>query len=436
MDSDDETRDGRGAQRRDLLTWLALAGFGLLLSGVAAAVGARLGTAAPPFLGRYAPGVSPLLLLPAAVAGGVLWLAARGAWERLSWPAVFILGYAAALAWGAALTLADGVAGLTTPLANPDGPGSDVSDVGDAPLAWLRHFTDAGAPHSRHTWGHPPGPVLLLWSLRRAGLTDDLLLGLLLTAAGALAVPLVLYVARSTTGDLNTRRYAPVLMLAPYALWSAASVDAVVPLLGAAMAVAGVRASERRGWAGALWGLAAGVLLGVAALFAYAAAWLGLSVICLYFARRRPLLNVLTGAGALIPVLAAQGFGFSWVAGMFSAQADYANEVQPYRAPVWWLALSLAALLLAAGPPLVASLRKSRNTPAWPFLVGAGAAVLFSLLTGFARGGVEYAWLAFFPWLTIAATAPHRQAGPAPERPLLLTAAGAVVAIALAAVLE
>lgn len=423
-------------QRRDLATWLALAGVGLLLCWVAVSLDARLGAASPPFLGRYAPSAPVWLLGAVAVAAAVLWLSAGRLWERAPWPAVLAGGYVATLAWGVSLALRDGPAGLAASLTDLDGPGGDVADVGDDPGGWLAGFTDSDAAHSRHTWGHPPGPVLLLWSLRRLGLGDDLLLASLVAAVGALVVPLVLHVARSACGDLNARRYVPVLALAPYALWSAGSMDAVAAVLGAAMAAAGVVATERRGRRAAVWGLGAGVLLGVAALFAYAAAWLGLSVICLYFARRRPLLNVLTGVGALAPVLAAQAFGFSWTAGLLSARADHADEIAPYRAALWWAGLSLVALLLAAGPPMVASLRKLRNTPAWPFLMGAGAAVVFSVLTGFARGGAEHAWLAFFPWLTIAATAPERQAGPPPEAPLLLAGAGAISAIALAAVLR
>jgi hypothetical protein len=92
-------------------------------------------------------------------------------------------------------------------------------------------------------------------------------------------------------------------------------------------------------------------------------------------------------------------------------------------------------LALAAGPPLYASLRKVRNTPGWPFLVGAAAAVLFSIATGFARGGVEHAWLTFFPWLTVAAVAPARQAGSPVPAPLLLVGVGAATAIVIEAVL-
>ncbi|MBX6722797.1 MAG: hypothetical protein IRY92_06140, partial [Dactylosporangium sp.] len=211
----------------------------------------------------------------------------------------------------------------------------------------------------------------------------------------------------------------------------------VVAALGAGMVAAGVRASApgRTGWSAGLWATASGVLLGLAAMFSYAAPWLGLSVVCLYFARRRPFLNAATGLGALLPVLAADLAGFGWVDGLLGAQADFATRIGPYRSHLWWSALSLVVLLLAAGPPLVASLRKLRNTPGWPFLVGAGAAVAFSLAAGFARGGVEHAWLAFFPWLTVAAVAPERQGGPLPRTPVALVAVGAATAVVIEAVL-
>jgi len=92
-------------------------------------------------------------------------------------------------------------------------------------------------------------------------------------------------------------------------------------------------------------------------------------------------------------------------------------------------------LLLATGPPLVASVRKLRNTPGWPFLVGAATAVLASILAGIARGGVEHAWLPFFPWLTVAAVAPESQGGEPVPAPLFLVGVGAVAAVVIQAVL-
>ena len=119
--------------------------------------------------------------------------------------------------------------------------------------------------------------------------------------------------------------------------------------------------------------------------------------------------------GALLPVLAAQAAGFGWFEGLLVARDDYVARVEPNRSALAWSAISVVVLLLAAGPPLVRSMRRIRNTPGWPFLVGAGVAVAFSFVAGLARGGAEAAWLPFFPWLTVAAVAPPVQGGePAP----------------------
>ena len=89
---------------------------------------------------------------------------------------------------------------------------------------------------------------------------------------------------------MAARRYAPVLILAPYAVWVAVSVDVVVAVLGAAMVAMGVRASARPRPAGRRrrWALACGVHArpGRAVLVRRTVARACRSV-CLYFARRR-----------------------------------------------------------------------------------------------------------------------------------------------------
>jgi hypothetical protein len=226
-------------------------------------------------------------------------------------------------------------------------------------------------------------------------------------------------------------------MLAPYAVWVAVSVDVVVAVLGAVVVLLGVVASDRdrTGWPSAVWALACGVALGVAALFSYAAPWLGLSAVCLYFARRRPFLNLATGLGALLPVYAAQAAGFSWIDGLLMARHDFATRVEPKGSAVAWSVVSILVLVLAAGPVLVRSAWRTRNTPGWPFLVGAGVAVAYSIGAGLARGGAEAAWLPFFPWLTVAAVAPPVQGDEAAPPPVLLVAVGASIAIVVEAVL-
>ncbi|MBO0868275.1 MAG: hypothetical protein J2P15_06885 [Micromonosporaceae bacterium] len=422
---------------RALVGWLALVAAGLVLTLWAVRSGARLGTASAPFLGRYRLQLSPLTLLAPAVAAGVLLLAQRGWFDRARFGLVLGAGYLGGLGWALALALADGVAGLTRPLLNPDNYQSDVAGVADDPLGYLRTFTNPTTPHSPAARGHPPGPVLALWALHRLGVTDQLALAVLVTAVGVATIPLVLVAVHGVCGPVPARRYAPVLILAPYAIWVAVSTDVFVTVLGAGMVAAGVWASaaKRRGPRAGAWSALAGVALGTAALFSYAAGWLGLSLVCLYFARRRPFLNLATGLGALLPVLVADRLGFGYVNGLLLARDDFATRVQPYRSVLWWSLISLVALLVAAGPPLSASLRRVRTTPGWPFLVGAGCAVVFSILAGIARGGVEHAWLAFFPWLTVAAVAPREQGGPPVPAPLLLTATGALTAVVVEAVL-
>jgi hypothetical protein len=424
-------------QWTDLLCWLLLAALGLGLTGWAVHVGARLGTASAPFLGRYRFQLSPLSLLAPAVAATVLFSLATGWFERARWGLVLTTSYVGGLAWAIALALVDGGAGLTRSLLDPDNYLTDIGAVGNSPLSYLYNFTANVPGHSVSARGHPPGPVLLLWALHRAGLTNDLWLALLITAVGALTIPLVLGSVREVCGDTAARRYTSVLILAPYAIWVAVSMDAFVAVLGAAMIAVGVRASSPRhtGLRAAGWAALAGALLGLAALFSYSAPWLGLCLVCLYFARRRPFLNLTTGLGALLPIVAANALGFAWLTGLATARSDYTTRIEPNRSVIWWSVISLVALLLAVGPALYSSLRKLRNTPGWPFLVGGFVAVLFSVLAGLARGGVEHAWLAFFPWLTVAAVAPERQAGPPVPAPLLLSGVGALSAIVIEALL-
>jgi len=421
-------------ERNDLAGWLILVSVGLLVTWLAVEGGARLGTASAPFLGRYRFEISPLSLVAPAVAAGILFAAVRRRFDAAPWWIVRAGSAVGLFTWALSLALVDGLAGLTRSL-TPDSYLGDVHEVGDNPVNYLGTFTDRSEEHTVATRGHPPAPVLLLWALQRLGITDSFGLALMVTAVGALSAPLVLSAVRDVSGETFARHFAPVLMLAPYAVWLAVSMDAVVLTISAAMTVAGLRATRHRGWRAASWAVLAGLLLGLAALFSYAAAWLGLSIICIYFARRRAALNLFSGIGVLAPVLLASAVGFVWTDGLSTAYADFASRIEPDRSALWWSLISICALLLAVGPPLYASLRKVRNTPGWPFMMGAASAVLFSIGAGLARGGIEHAWLPFFPWLTVAAIAPEEQGGEPVGSPVLLVAVGALTAIVIEAVL-
>lgn len=421
----------------DLAGWLVLAAAGLGVTALAVYIGARLGTASAPFLGRYRVRIGPLSLLAPAVATGVLAAGLAGWLDRLRWGVLLAVGWLAGLAWALALALTDGTEGLTRSLVDADTYASDVAAVDDHPLRYLADYVRDAQSHSFAARGHPPGAVLLLWGLGHLGVHSALALGVLVTALGTLAVPAVLYAVGDVCGHPTARLYLPVLVLAPYAIWVAVSVDGVEAALGALAVAAGVRASgqARRGWSAAGWSVACGMLLGIAGMVGYAVVWLGLSVVLLYFARRRPFLNVGTGLGALVPIVVVNRMGFDWLAGIAAARSDFTTRIEPHRSALWWSLISLATLVLACGPALYASARKIRNTPAWPFLVGSAIAVLFSLAAGLARGGAEAAWLPFFPWLTVAAVAPERPGGDPPPPPWPLVAGGAVTAVIIEALL-
>ncbi|MEV0840911.1 hypothetical protein AB0I55_15285 [Actinocatenispora sera] len=402
--TDSERPARRDRTATDLGGWLLLVALGLAAVALA---GTPAGGAVPPVLAGYRFAPSPWLAAAAALAaaaiGGQAVLARLA--RRPPFIAVQAVAYLAALGWALALG-----AGRRHAPANP---------VTGGPLGYLHEFVDRNA-----VGGRPPGAGLLLWAIDALGLPGTLTV----TALGALTVPLLLGAARNICGDTPARGFAPVLVLAPYGALVAGATDGVAAALGAGLVAAGARASDRgrTGWPATGWALLAGLLLGLAALFSYPAVWLGGSVVLLYFARRRAFLNLATGLGALVlPVVATAG-GYAWTAGLVAARGSAGPAL-------WWGGIGLVTLLMLTGPPVVASLRKVRNTPGWPGLVGAGVAVAFTVLGGFAGPDVATAWLPFFGWATIAVTAPRTQAGPPVPVPLLLTGSGALVGLLVAA---
>lgn len=421
----------------DAARWCLLVAAGLVLTAVAVVAHLRLGTASAPFIGRYRIKLDAGTLVAPAVALSVL-AAVRSRWhERVSWRWLLIGGYAASVAWALGLAFVDGGNGLASPVDGPDEYLPDVSAVHGDPIGFLSSFVGhaTSADYTIATRQHPPGPVLLLWALRHIGFTRPATLGLTITLIGCATVPLVAMCVRSLCGQLAARRLVPVLALAPYTVWLAVSMDAVTMTLCAAAITCGVLAGERdrSSW----WAVPSGLLLGVGALFSYSAGWLGITVLVLYFVRRRPKLIMIAGIAALLPLGLVRLAGFVWPDGLTAAQADFSLRVGPQRSWVLWIFLDLVVLVMACGPAIVAAGRKLRRSPGWPFLVGAVLAVGFALGSGLSRGEVERSWLPFYPWLLVPAIAPERVDGdrPAPT-PILLVALGAAGAIIIEAVLQ
>src|SRR4051812_17889643 len=239
---------------RDAVGWTVLTAVGLALTWLAIRSGAQLGTAGAPFLGRYRWEIGPGSLLAPAVAVVVIAVAARSWLDRAPWWTVVTLSYLSGLGWALALAFANGASGLTRALSDPDEYPADLSRIGIDPLGFVRHFTADAGHLSVATRGHPPGPALLAWVLDRVS-PDRLTMGLLITALGVVTIPLVLIAVRGPCGEVAARRSLPVLVLAPYAVWVAVSLDAVAATLGAATVAVGVHASAdgRTGWRSAAW---------------------------------------------------------------------------------------------------------------------------------------------------------------------------------------
>jgi hypothetical protein len=369
------------------------------------------------------------LTLAAAVAALIATLVVLGGlrrWsDRVAWPYLLAGAFVVSAAWSVCLALAGphGLGGT----AGQGGLLEEAAAIGDAPGAYLR---SSGGPVAA---GLPRGATLAVWALERLGLRSAAGVGLALTLAGCLAVPLVLIAVRSLCHEPAARRLAPVLVIAPYALWLADSVDGLVLALTAAAIACGTVGSEPRRTP--VWAAAAGLLLGVASLISYVAWLLAAAVVITYFVRRRPLPNLITGIAFLVPLFAAQLAGFVWSEGFSAARTQVAGDA-PRQSLAAWLLVDIVAVLAVTGPTVVASARKIRRTPGWPFLVGAGIGLAFAVATGLSRGDAERVLLPFLPWLQVAAVAPERR--PATDAPMertaavfpaLLTAVGAALAI-------
>jgi hypothetical protein len=416
----------------DAATWLLLVVGGLALTALARRLDLRVGVPGAPFTGEYRFKVEVGTALAPAVALLVLGGVRAGVVERLGWRRLLLVSYGAALAWSLALAVVDGGNGLAFPIANGNEYLRDLPAVG-SPATFVRHFVGNAGHFTVATRTHPPAPVLLLWLLRRLGVTRPSTIGVVVTALGCATVPAVAVAMRSLCGETAARRLLPALVLAPYAVWVAVSMDGVTAALCAVSIALGVLASEPGRTP--RWALGSGVALGVAALFSYAVGWLAATLLVVCFLRRRATTIAMIGAGALLPVALARIAGFVWPDGLTAAQADWSLRVGPHRSWLLWAVLDVVVLVVACGPHVVTAARRVRRTPGWPFLVGAGVGVVFAIGSGLARGEVERSFLPFFPWLLVPVTGRDDDGEPA-KPSLLLLALGAAAAVVIESVLR
>jgi methylthioxylose transferase len=383
---------------------------------------------APPLFLSWSPVISPVFGVPLAL-GALLVLAVPA---LLRMPRVAFLLAVMAFVFAASVALAaqdlapretccsrDGVAAvLAAPINRPT---DYLHNVGMVRLYGPREFARAypwlarPAKHrlSLRAMTHPPGAVLLAWSLDGAAHDDGAVVALLIVMIGSLAV-VPAYLLGRELHDEHTGRVAALLFATcPIVLlYTATAFDAAFMTVGA-FAMAALAAAPRR----TLWAVAGGALAAPAVtltygLFALLPIAAGLFLIALRTVRPRAVLA--RGAAALgsfvVTILLLQ-----WIAGIhLPAAFATAQRVQHDLADVrmrsfgyWTFGGNVVAFLVAAGLGLsslfvlqtVRAWRRRRpglETILWVAMIG-------SSLMGVLRGETEHLWMFFVPMLAAAA---------------------------------
>ncbi len=361
--------------------------------------GARLRILAPPIIGRFRlgpPGRLLALALPVTTAA-LLVAQLPGLAARLRWRHVLVIGTLAAIAWAVALALVDGPDGLTRPMELRGHYLLDVDQVG-SPGPFLRGFTSHIDDYGTHIRSHPPGLVLVLWGMARAGMGGSGWAAALVIAGGASAVPAVLLTTRELAGEALARRAMPFVVLAPAALYVASTGDALFAGVAAWAAAAVVLATGRPSRRGD--GLAAigGAGFGVALLLSYGSVLVLLLPAVAIAARRRWRLAGLAALGATAVLGLAALAGFWWIDGLLTTRLEYLESVASVRPYGYFLLANLAALAIIVGPATLAGIRRLRGPMA--LVVGpALAMVAIANLSGMSKGEVERIWLPFAVFL-------------------------------------
>jgi hypothetical protein len=419
------------AARSATLAVLGLAAAVWLAGMLAVHTSSRIG--APPFAGRWRllPPWPSGLAMAAAVAAAVVGVATRTTYvSRIRWCSLLAGSLLGALVWSVALALVDGPAEL---LGSLGGRYDYLAAIGHAgsPGTFLDGFLVGHAAWPLHVQGHPPGMVLLLLGLDAIGLARVGVIAAVVLVGGSATVPAVLVATRNLAGEVAARRLAPVLVLAPAAIWWS-SADALFAGVAAWAVALSVLATGRRGPASWVLALAAGVLGAASLMLSYGLVLLGGVPVAVGVWRRRFAPLATSAAVVAVAYVAVRAAGFDWWGGLEATRAAYERGVAQDRPYLVFLVANLVVFAVAVGPAAVAGLlRLVRPGRAKPLAVMAGAAmacVVVADLSGFSKGEVERIWLPFVPWVAVATEA-------LPERKAWLIASG-LTAVVLAVVLE
>jgi hypothetical protein len=393
--------------RRATLTALALVAWAVLLLvarlwGEAILESGRvIRLAAPPVVG-WDDWTFDLRVVFPAVTGVAGVVAAPLMARRLPWRWVLVGFAALAALWAVSLALTMGTSGLLRPLVlRGDEYLLDVPNVG-SPGRFLEGFVDNIDQYVVHVRSHPPGFVVILWTLDWIGLGGRGWAAALCIGGGASAVPAVLIATRQLVDEDAARRAAPFLALAPAAIWIATTADAFFAGVGAWAATAVILALHREGRRSDVLALLGGIGFGVLLMLAYALALVGLIpfVVAVVRRRARPVVMAGLGAAAVLGVVAL--FGFWWPEGLDATSEQYRLSVAKDRPLRYFAVSNLAAFGIVLGPALAVALVRLRRSRLWLVVGGALLAVTIANFSNYSKGEVERIWLPFTVWVLAA----------------------------------
>ncbi len=343
-----------------------------------------------------------------AVATGVCIGCWSGWWWRIRQRWVVAAAAIGAASFAVLLAFTDGLDGLRY---GAEHKSEYLATLSTKPPAgeFVRTFVARLDNYSVHVRGHPPGYVLVLKSLHVVGLGGVWPVVMLSVVSAGVVAAAVLVAVRAIAGEEWMRRCAPLLVVAPYAIWMVTSADAfftAVAALGVAAVAEGVTRPRRQ----SLWfGLVAGLLLGSLLFLTYLGAIFltvpAVVVIVAVVQRRRGALITLLGAAVtgMAVVAVFRVAGFWWFDGVTATKRQYAAGTAQFREWGYFKFGNIGAAMFAIGPLTVVGFGTLRNRRMWLLVGGAAAALLASHLSKYTKAEVERIWLLFYPWLVIAA---------------------------------